>query len=123
MSRMLGQHQIHTDERQHQLHKEFEIGHESEMKLMITSIILQHVQLLNVLMTQERIERQKAISDMQGQIIILRDKVRALNSNSNLRLRDAGADEVVIDDFGQKSKDDAVMMVTKIENITIFIAK
>ena len=55
------------------------------MTRVISSAIAEHVQPLNASIAQERIERQKAISDMQGHIIILRDEIRALNSNSNLR--------------------------------------
>ena len=51
---------------------------------------------------------------MQGPIAILRDEDRALNSSSNLRPRDARTDEVVIGGFGQKSKDDAVNMISNI---------
>ena len=114
MSRMFAQHQIHADERQQQLHKEFKGRYEFEMQWVITSAIAQYVQPLSASIVQERTERQKAIFEMQGQITILRAEVQALNSNSNLRPRDARTDEVIIGDFGQKSKDAAVNMVSEI---------
>ena len=110
------------------MHKEFEDRHESEMKPVIIFVIVQYVQLLNVSIVKEKIERQKAISEVQRQINILRDEVRTLNSNSNLRPRDARTDEVVIGGFGQKSKDGAIKMIEKIidgkeVNPTIILAK
>ena len=53
---------------------------------------------------------------MQGEIITLRDEVRALSINSNLRPHDVRTDEVIIGGFGLKSKDDAINMVNKIIN-------
>ena len=94
MNRMFAQHQIHADERQRQLNKEFEGRPESEMKRVITLAIAQHVQPLHASIGQEKTERQKAISDMQGQIINLRDEVRALNNDSNLHPRDTRTGEV-----------------------------
>ena len=58
---MFEQHQNHADERQWQLHNEFEGRHESEMKRVIISAIVKHVQPLDASISQETIERQKAI--------------------------------------------------------------
>ena len=91
------------------------------MKPVIIFVIVQYVQLLNVSIVRERIERQKAISEVQRQIHILRDEVRALNNNSNLRPRDARVYEVVINAFGQKIKDDAINMMEKMNSTSTVI--
>ena len=115
MSRMITQRQMHADERQQQFHKEFEGRHESDMKLVITFAMFQHVQSLNAVIVHERIARTQAISEIQTQIQGLHAEFQAFTATTaQMPLREDRNDEVVIGGFGMKSKE---RRINVIENI------
>ena len=86
----------------------------SDNKRAIENAIAQHVQLLNAASAREGTSRVQAISNVQNHFNELREELRAFISEPGQRVRDGRSGEVVIGDFGLKSKEGAIRLVQQI---------
>ena len=97
-----------------QLFREFEERQQTETKKIISGVIEQHIQPLNVQIIKEREGRMQSILKVQQQLAELRNEVRTSIGKNPHRPHKAASDEVVIEGWLQKSKDGAVKLVEKI---------